>query len=194
MAAFPVGKYDHSGALLANYARHLQAVLPGILHPAIRNIQSLAPGNLQDASRLDRLRRTLLGAAAGAHFALGQIEDPGGPSALRHLEQGAAAGLLHVITVGGNGQNVEGGAAHGKRQSRLPCSMTTFSRTIKRCAAISRSLGKTRFTCSSASMKVITTGSLPPASTRCVVCSRCRPVKPATACSAVAPATFSWRR
>src|SRR6266699_1746476 len=48
MPAFPVRKYDHSGALLANRARDLQAVFPGVFHASIWNIESLPPGNVQD--------------------------------------------------------------------------------------------------------------------------------------------------
>jgi len=51
-------------------------------------------------------------------------------AAFANLDQRAAAGLLHVIAMRGNSQNVERGIGH---QSRLPCSSTTFSRTIKRC-------------------------------------------------------------
>jgi hypothetical protein len=62
--------------------------------------------------------------------------------------------------------DANGKLTHSYLQSRLPCSITTFSRTIRRCAAISRSFGRTRFTCSSVSTKVTMMGSSPPASTR----------------------------
>ena len=55
-------------------------------------------------------------------------------------------------------------------------------------------VGKTRLTCSSVSTKMMITGSLPPASTRCEVSTRCRPRNPAAACRAVAAYTFSFRR
>ena len=57
-----------------------------------------------------RLARTICGTAARAHFALRQIEDAGAMASLRHLEQRAAAGLLHIVAVRGDGQNIERGA------------------------------------------------------------------------------------
>ena len=99
---------------------------------------------------------------------------PGVLAALRRFQQCAAAGLLHVITVGGNGQDVETLTLwSGDIHSRFPCSRTTFSRTISRCAAISLRVGSTRFTCSSVSTKMMITGSLPPVSTRCAVSTLC---------------------
>ena len=74
-----------------------------------------------------------------------------------------------------------------------PCSITTFSRTISRRGASSNNFGITRLTCSSRSTKMITTGRLPPASTRLDVCTRFLPLNPATAWNALAPATPSAR-
>jgi hypothetical protein len=73
-------------------------------------------------------------------------------------------GTFSVLVIGQKrtaGQFLEAIIAQSK-----PCSITTFSRTMSRCAAISRSFGSTRFTCSSASTNVTTTGRSPPASTR----------------------------
>src|SRR5262249_24524105 len=123
--------------------------------------------------------------AACSHFALRQVEDTGPLPELGHLEQSAAASLLHVVTVSCNRQNVQGWLA----QSISPDSTVTLSLMIRRCAAISLICGSTRLTCSSVSMKVSTSGNLPPASTRLDVLTRLRPVNPATACRTVAPAT-----
>ncbi len=107
MAALPVRKDDHLRPGLADRARDLQAVLPGVLHAAVRDVERAAPPDAQDARRLFRLARTVLGSAARAQLALGEVEDAGAMAALRHLEQGAAAGLLHVVTVSGDGEDVQ---------------------------------------------------------------------------------------
>src|SRR5262249_38721378 len=106
------------------------------------------------------------------HLATSQIENARAIPVLCHLQQRAAAGLLHVVAMGGDGQDIQSalrGRHRGRIQSRFPCSRTTFSRTIRRWEAISFKVGSTRFTCSSVSTKIRTTGSLPPASTRWVV-------------------------
>src|SRR5262245_32265199 len=88
-----------------------------------------------------------------------------------HLEQSSAARLLHIIAVSGNGQDIQSRNAH----SSSPVSRVTFSLTMRRCAAISLICGSTRSTCSSVSMKVTTSGNLPPASTSVAVLSRVPP-------------------
>ena len=52
------------------------------------------------------LTGSLFRAAACAHLAFGEIENAGTMTQLRHLQEGATAGLLHIVAVGGNGQNV----------------------------------------------------------------------------------------
>src|SRR5215471_1305802 len=190
MAAFPIGKNHHPRTLFADHAGDFQAILPGVFHAAIGNVQGLPESNLEDPGGVGGFTRAVFGGAARPHFALREVEDPGAQSALRHLEQSAAAGLLHVIAMSGNGQDIQSGSAH----SSSPVSTVTFSLTISRCAAISLMCGSTRSTCSSMSMKVTTSGNLPPASTSVEGLTRPCPVKPATACNTVAPATSCSRR
>jgi hypothetical protein len=91
-----------------NRPRHFQAVFPRILHPSVRQIQGTPPGHLQDARCLFRLTRTIRSRAPGTHFTAGEIQNTGTTAALGHFEQGAAAGLFHIVPMGGNGQNIKG--------------------------------------------------------------------------------------
>src|SRR5437764_7792212 len=107
MAALPIGKDHDSWPLLAYDSRDLQPVLPGVFHAAIRNIERLPKADLQDLGGFGGFAGPVFGGAAGAHLSLGEVEDSGAVPLLRHLEQGAAAGLLYVITMRGNRQNVQ---------------------------------------------------------------------------------------
>ena len=64
-------------------------------------------GIVQDASGVGGFCGALLGGAARSHLALGEVEDAGAMAVLGHLEEGAAAGLLHVVAVGGDGEDIE---------------------------------------------------------------------------------------
>ena len=59
---------------------------------------------MRAASAASRARSSA--GAARSHFALRQVEDAGAISALGHLEQSSGAGLFHVVTMGGQGENV----------------------------------------------------------------------------------------
>jgi hypothetical protein len=107
MAAFPVGKNQHARTLLAEDADDLQPVLPGVFDAAVRYVECLPPCDFQNSRRLGRLARAIFGRAAGAHFALREVENAGAVAALGHLEQRAAAGLLYIIAMRGEGENVE---------------------------------------------------------------------------------------
>src|SRR6266849_3332436 len=167
MATLPIGKDQNSGTLLANHACDLQPVFPGVLHASVRNIQRIAEACLQDTGSIRSFASAIVRAASGAHFAVGKIKDSGEKTALSHFEQRAAAGLLHVITMSGQSEDVQRWSA----QSASP-SMVTFSRTIRRWPAISLIVGNNFCTCSSESMNVSTRGSLPPASTSVEVFTR----------------------
>src|SRR5664279_135690 len=106
MTRLPVGKNQHARAQLTNDARDLDPIAKGVLDPAVGNIERSPPTDFQDARCLIGLTRPVVNAAAGAHLALREIEDGSAVSALRHLEQRAAAGLLDVVAMGGNGQDV----------------------------------------------------------------------------------------
>src|SRR5271166_4064170 len=117
MASLPVRKNQHARAQLANDARDLGAILEGVLDAAVRNVERTPPTDFEDARRLVRFARAIFDGAARAHFALREVEDGGAASALGHLQQRAAAGLLDVVAVGGNGENVDlRGLRHGSQR------------------------------------------------------------------------------
>ena len=103
MPSFPVGKNHHSRPLLAKHTNHLQPVFPGVLDPAVGNVESFPPRDAENLSRVGRFLGTIFGGAARSHLALRQIEDAGAIAALRHLEQSAAAGLFNIVAVRGDG-------------------------------------------------------------------------------------------
>src|ERR1019366_1266122 len=106
MTRLPIGKNKHARAQLTNDTRDLDPVAKGVLDAAVRNIERSPPTDFQDARRLVGLTRPVFNAAAGAHLALREVEDGSAVSALCHLEQRAAAGLLDVVAMGGDGQDV----------------------------------------------------------------------------------------
>ena len=119
MPSLPVRQNHHLRTCLANHAGDLQAVLPSVLDTAIGNVECPAPFHAQNVRRVRRFARPIFRGAACAHFPLGQIEDAGALSPLRRLQQRAAAGLLDVVTVCGDGKYVEGGArGKGRHVSR----------------------------------------------------------------------------
>src|SRR3954469_15824886 len=103
MPSFPVRKYHHSRPCLPNNSRNLKPVLPCVLNPPIRNIQSLTPGNSQDLRRVCCFLRTVFRRASRAHLTARQIENSRSMSECRHLEQSPTTGLFHIIAVCGNG-------------------------------------------------------------------------------------------
>jgi hypothetical protein len=103
----PVGQNDHPRPQPAQHGDDLQPVLPGIFDAAVGQIERLAPADLEDAGGGRRLLCPLPGRAPRAGLAAGQVEDPGLEAEGAHLQQGAAAGLLHIIAMGGDGQDVD---------------------------------------------------------------------------------------
>src|ERR1017187_8675706 len=106
MAPVPIRKNQHARAQLTNDARDLDPVAKGVLDATIRDVESPPPTDFQDARCLVCLPRPVVNAAARAHFALREVKDGGAASALGHLEQRTAAGLLNVVAMGGDGENV----------------------------------------------------------------------------------------
>src|SRR5258706_13367694 len=113
MPALPVREYHHLGTLLPDHARSLQAVLPRVLDAAIGNVKRIPPRNLQYAGSIGSFTSAVVRRSPGAHLALCEIEDAGAVSAVSHLEESAAASLLDIITMRGEGDDVESGDFHG---------------------------------------------------------------------------------
>ena len=120
MPSFPVGKYYNSRPPLPEHARDLQSVLPRVFHSPIGDIESLPPRDAEYFRRIRGFAGTILGAASCSHFPLGEIEDSRAIAPLRHFEQRAPAGLLDVVAVGREGQNVERRSRHVSRDFPAP--------------------------------------------------------------------------
>src|SRR5579862_3314870 len=121
MARLPVRQDEHARAQLAYDAGDLQPVLVGVFHPAIRNVERPPPADSQDSRGLAGFARAVFDAAACAHFALREVEDGGAIAAPGHLQQRAAASLLHIVAMRGDGQDVGlGVVGHPVRASFSP--------------------------------------------------------------------------
>src|SRR5215831_7409283 len=118
VAALPVGKNHHARPLLANDAGDLDSVGVGILDTPVRNIERLAPRDLQNASSIGGFPGAAFRRAARAQFSLRQIKNAGARTFLSHFQERAAAGLLHIVAVRGNGENVEWRRTHFLRSTR----------------------------------------------------------------------------
>ncbi len=108
MPPLPVRQNDHPRPRLPNHGGDLQPVLVGVLHAAVGNIERPPPTHAQNPGRVVGLARAIFRRAARPHLAPRQVEDARALSALRSLQQRTAAGLLHVVAVRGNGQDVQG--------------------------------------------------------------------------------------
>ena len=116
MPPFPIRKYHHSRPLLAQYADDFKPIVPCVLHPPVWDIERPAPRRTQYPAGVSSLTSAILGAATRSHLALGQIEDAGAVSALCHLKERTAAGLLYIVAVSGQSKNIEWEARHVSRK------------------------------------------------------------------------------
>src|SRR5271167_592479 len=107
MPAFPVGKNQHAWALIAKHLRDLQPIVPGVLDPAIGNIERLTPRHFQYPSGVGCFPGAVFHSAARSHLTLRQVEDAGAVSSFGHLEQSSSTGLFNVVAMGGQGQDVD---------------------------------------------------------------------------------------
>src|SRR2546423_8049595 len=107
MPSFPVRKNHYTWPSFADDGGNFQPVLPSVLDPAIGDIKRPPPPHAKNSRGVCRLVRAIFGGASRTHFALRQIENSRPLSALRHLQQRAAAGLLYIVAVCGNCQYIE---------------------------------------------------------------------------------------
>jgi hypothetical protein len=109
MAGGPIGKNDDARTDAAQDGDNLKAILPGIFDAAIGDVEGFAPIHPQDARRFSGFDRTFVSGAARPPLSLGQVQNGGRDAKGAHAEQSAAAGLLHVVAMGGDGKNVSRG-------------------------------------------------------------------------------------
>jgi hypothetical protein len=108
MACLPVGQNHDAGLRLPQHRGDFQPVLPGVFQSSIGKIESMPPGSAQKSRSLLSFGCTFGGGAASSRFALGQIENGGTQPNGRRLQQGSPACLLHIITMRGNCEDVDG--------------------------------------------------------------------------------------
>ena len=117
MAALPVGKNDHPRSCLANYCGQLYAVLPSVLDAAVWKVEGAPPTHAKNLGRVIRFAGAIFCRAPRSHLALRQVEDARALPALSGLQQRAATGLLHVVAVRGDREDIERLIQRGGRHS-----------------------------------------------------------------------------
>ena len=98
---------SNAGAQAAKDGGYFEAVFQGVLDVAVREVEGFAVGYVEEAGCGVGFGFAVGGGAAGAGFALGEIKDAGAPASGVHGEESASAGLLDVVAVGGDGEDVD---------------------------------------------------------------------------------------
>src|SRR5512133_331667 len=75
MASQPIGKYEDSRAPLADDSHDFKLVLPGVLHPAVRDVQGSAPTYFQNPCSFSGFALPIVHGPARSHLPLCQIEN-----------------------------------------------------------------------------------------------------------------------
>ena len=108
VTTLPVRQDDDAGTEAAQNGGDLQAVFERVLYGTIRQVERLAMAHLENSGGGFGLGLAFGCAAAGTGLRLGSGRGCRCASAKRLLdEQGAAAGLLHVVAVRGDGEDVD---------------------------------------------------------------------------------------
>jgi hypothetical protein len=107
MARLPIRENQDSRTQLPYDTRDLGLIFDGVLDSTVGDVQCLPPANVQNASSFGSFAGPIFDGAASAHLALGEIKDGSAATALRHLQQGSATGLLDIIAMCRNGQDVD---------------------------------------------------------------------------------------
>ena len=106
VARLPVRQNHDAGTELPENAHDCDAILKSVGECAVREVERLTPANAEDAGGLVSLACAIVGGAARAGFALGQIENCRAQSARSHAQERSSAGLFHVVAMGGDGEDV----------------------------------------------------------------------------------------
>ena len=106
VAPFPVGKYHRLRLQLANHLGDSHLVVFAHFQPGVRQPQISPHADFQNLRRVRGFAQTCLRRSARAGLSLGQIENPGAVSLLRHFQHCSAAGQLHVIRMRRNRQQI----------------------------------------------------------------------------------------
>ena len=106
MTPLPIGQNHDPGPQLAQLANNFNAVLPGVFHPAVRDVERFPPCHAENARCFLCFLGTFHCGTAGAGFPLGQVKNRRPQLQRPHAQKGATTGLLHVVPMGGDGENV----------------------------------------------------------------------------------------
>src|SRR5512133_2522049 len=106
MAALPVGENHDAWFQGADHAGDFQAIVPGVLDTAVRDVESVTHTYFQDAGGFGSFAGAIVSGAARSHLAASEVENGGALAAFGGFEQRAAAGLLNVVAVSGDGENI----------------------------------------------------------------------------------------
>jgi hypothetical protein len=107
MAALPVGEDHDAGAEAAQDSGDLEAIFLGVLDVAVGEVEGFAMGDAEDGGGVGGFGSALGGGATGSGLSAGEIEDAGAPAEGLLDQKGAAAGLLDVIAMCGDGKDIE---------------------------------------------------------------------------------------
>src|SRR4051794_24147400 len=107
MPPLPIGQNHDAWARLPNHRSNLQPVIPGVLDATVRNVQRPPPADAKNVCGIISLAFPIFSAAPRTHFAAREIKDACPLPAFRSLEQRAAAGLLHIVAVRGNSEDIQ---------------------------------------------------------------------------------------
>ena len=109
VATLPERQDDHSRTKTPQNFRDLQASFVRVLEVAVGQVQRFAMSDMQDVAGFDRFRLTLCSGSAGPGLSPREVKDAGSPTSRLHHEQGATAGLFHVVAMGRNGEDIHSG-------------------------------------------------------------------------------------
>ena len=108
MAGLPIGKNDHPRACFSYDTRDLEAIFPGVFDASVGDVEGMTILDLENSGGFRGFAGPVFGVASRAHFTTSQVQNSGLTALLCGFEQSPAAGLLNVITMGGDGEDVEG--------------------------------------------------------------------------------------
>lgn len=106
VTSLPVWEDHDPRTQATQHSGHFQAILDGVLDAAVGQVERFSVRDTKDAGGCLGFRLPLGSGAAGAGFALRQIENAGLPAERLLDEQSSSAGLLYVVAVRGYGEDV----------------------------------------------------------------------------------------
>ena len=151
MPTLPIGQNHDPGSRASNHARDFQSIDPSVFDSSVGDIESLSPLRAEKPRSFAGFAFTVFGGSSCSHFAAGEVENSCAPALLRHLQQGAATGLFHIVAVRGDCQDV---------QLSTKCMSLQCFRSTKKCAKSLRVLARAANESSAAQPEAISASAL----------------------------------